>query len=104
MRLEQIVHNLLTNALEYTPTGGRVAVRLSRRGGQAEIRIEDTGVGMGSEILPRVFDLFTQADETLDRAHGGLGIGLTLVRSLVELHGGTVPAESPAGDTEARSW
>ncbi len=94
VRIEQVVHNLLTNALKYTPSGGRVAVRLARRGGQAEIRIEDTGVGIDPDILPSVFDLFTQADDTLDRAHGGLGIGLTLVRSLVELHGGTVRAES----------
>jgi signal transduction histidine kinase/CheY-like chemotaxis protein len=94
VRLEQVVHNLLTNALKYTPPGGRVNVRLSRRGEDAELRMEDTGVGMDPEILPRVFDLFTQADNTLDRAHGGLGIGLTLVRSLVELHGGTVRAES----------
>ncbi len=95
VRLEQVVHNLLTNALKYTPSGGRVSIRLSRRGEQAEIRIEDTGVGIDPQILPEVFDLFTQADDTLDRAHGGLGIGLTLVRSLVELHGGTVRAESP---------
>ena len=95
VRLEQVVHNLLTNALKYTPSGGRVSVRLARRGEQAEIRVEDTGVGIDPQILPKVFDLFTQADDTLDRAHGGLGIGLTLVRSLVELHGGTVRAESP---------
>jgi signal transduction histidine kinase len=94
MRLEQVVHNLLTNALKYTPSGGRVDVLVCREGGRATIRIEDTGVGIDPGILPRIFDLFTQADETLDRAHGGLGIGLTLVRRLVELHGGTVHAES----------
>jgi signal transduction histidine kinase/ActR/RegA family two-component response regulator len=94
VRLEQVVHNLLTNAVKYTPSGGRVDVGLARRGDEAELSVADTGVGMGAEILPRVFDLFTQADETLDRAHGGLGIGLTLVRSLVDLHGGSVRAES----------
>ncbi|MGE5414956.1 MAG: ATP-binding protein, partial [Syntrophomonadaceae bacterium] len=95
VRLEQIVNNLLTNALKYTPPGGRVEVRVGREGAEAVIRVADTGVGMGPEILPRVFELFAQADEALDRAHGGLGIGLTLVRSLVELHGGTVRAQSP---------
>jgi signal transduction histidine kinase/CheY-like chemotaxis protein len=95
VRLEQIVNNLLTNAVKYTPPGGRIEVRVARDGPDAFVRVADTGVGMDSEILPRVFDLFTQADNALDRAHGGLGIGLTLVRSLVELHGGTVTAESP---------
>jgi signal transduction histidine kinase len=95
VRLEQIVNNLLTNALKYTPPGGRVEVRVAREGDDALVRVADTGVGMDPEILPRVFDLFTQADDAIDRAHGGLGIGLTLVRSLVELHGGTVSAESP---------
>ena len=95
VRLEQIVNNLLTNAVKYTPPGGRVDVRVAREGPDALVRVADTGVGMDAEILPRVFDLFTQAEEALDRAHGGLGIGLTLVRSLVELHGGTVRAESP---------
>ena len=94
MRLEQVVHNLVTNALKYTPAGGQVDVIVRREGEQATIRVEDTGVGIDPEILPRIFDLFTQADDTLDRAHGGLGIGLTLVRRLVELHGGTVHAES----------
>ena len=95
VRLEQVVNNLLTNALKYTPPAGRVEVRVARQGPDALVRVADTGVGMDPEILPRVFDLFTQADDALDRAHGGLGIGLTLVRSLVELHGGTVRAESP---------
>ena len=94
VRLEQIVNNLLTNALKYTPSGGHVEVTLAADGPDAEIRVKDTGVGIDSEVLPRVFDLFTQAESTLDRAQGGLGIGLTLVRSLVSLHGGTVRAES----------
>ena len=94
VRLEQVVHNLVTNALKYTLPGGKVDVIVRREGEEGMIRVEDTGVGIDPEILPRIFDLFTQADETLDRAHGGLGIGLTLVRSLVELHGGTVQAQS----------
>jgi signal transduction histidine kinase/CheY-like chemotaxis protein len=94
IRLEQIVNNLLTNALKYTPSGGRVAVTLAADEPDAEIRVKDTGVGIDPDVLSRVFDLFTQAERTLDRAQGGLGIGLTLVRSLVALHGGTVWAES----------
>jgi len=94
VRLEQIVNNLLTNALKYTPSGGQVAVTLAADGPNAEIRVKDTGVGIDPDVLSRVFDLFTQAERTLDRAQGGLGIGLTLVRSLVALHGGTVRAES----------
>jgi len=94
IRLEQIVNNLLTNALKYTPSGGHVAVTLAADGPDAEIRVKDTGVGIDPDVLSRVFDLFTQAERTLDRAQGGLGIGLTLVRSLVALHGGTVWAES----------
>jgi len=94
IRLEQIVNNLLTNALKYTPSGGHVAVTLAANGPDAEIRVKDTGVGIDPDVLSRVFDLFTQAERTLDRAQGGLGIGLTLVRSLVALHGGTVWAES----------
>lgn len=95
VRLEQIVNNLLTNALKYTPAGGYVAVSVLGNGAHGEIRIQDTGVGIEASVLPRVFDLFTQADNTLDRSQGGLGVGLTLVRSLVALHGGTVRAESP---------
>jgi signal transduction histidine kinase len=95
VRLEQVVNNLLTNALKYTPPGGRAAVQVRREGPDAVVSVADTGVGMDAEILPRVFDLFTQGENALDRAHGGLGIGLTLVRSLVELHGGAVSAESP---------
>lgn len=94
LRLEQIVNNLLTNALKYTPSGGHVAVGLSTDGSYGEIRVQDTGVGIDPEVLPSIFELFTQAPSTLDRAQGGLGIGLTLVRSLVRLHGGTVRAES----------
>jgi signal transduction histidine kinase/ActR/RegA family two-component response regulator len=95
VRLEQVVNNLLTNALKYTPAGGSVSVSVMGDGTCGEIRVHDSGVGIDASVLPRVFDLFTQADSTLDRSQGGLGVGLTLVRSLVALHGGTVRAESP---------
>jgi len=94
VRLEQIVANLLTNAAKYTPAGGRVEVAVEARAGEVVISVRDDGVGMAPEMLPRVFDLFTQVESTLDRAKGGMGIGLTLVRSLVELHRGRVEASS----------
>ena len=94
VRLEQVMNNLLANALKYTPRGGRVEVRVSRTDGMGEIRVVDDGVGIDSKVLPRVFEPFTQAEETIDRSKGGLGIGLTLVRHIVDLHGGTVAAES----------
>jgi signal transduction histidine kinase/CheY-like chemotaxis protein len=93
-RLEQVVSNLLTNGIKYTPSGGRVDVTLKTEGGEAILALRDTGVGIGPELLPEIFDLFKQADRTLVRSEGGLGIGLTLVRTLVELHGGTVVAYS----------
>jgi signal transduction histidine kinase/CheY-like chemotaxis protein len=94
VRLEQIVSNLLSNAVKYTPRGGHVhvAVELERETGR--IRVADDGVGIDPEALPRIFELFSQDDQTLDRSRGGLGVGLTLVRSLVALHGGTVTARS----------
>ena len=95
VRLEQVVNNLLTNAVKYTAPGGRVEVSVVLEDDVGEIRVADTGVGMDPQILPRIFDLFAQADKTLDRSQGGLGIGLTLVRRLVEMHGGTVRASSP---------
>jgi CheY-like chemotaxis protein len=93
-RLEQILDNLLSNAAKYTKPGGRIEVSAERQGDEAVLRVRDTGVGISPEMLPRVFDLFAQAERSLDRAEGGLGIGLTLVRSLVELHGGSVQAQS----------
>ena len=93
-RLEQIFVNLLNNAVKYTPEGGEIRVMAEEEAGSAVIRISDNGVGIPQEILPHVFDLFTQARTTLDRAQGGLGIGLTVVRTLVELHGGSVAVES----------
>jgi two-component system, sensor histidine kinase len=93
-RLEQVLLNLLTNAIKYTPPGGRIEVRIWNEDKQVAIAVRDTGVGIDPEMLPRIFDLFRQAERTLDRSQGGLGIGLTLVRSLVELHGGSVRADS----------
>jgi CheY-like chemotaxis protein len=94
VRLGQIVENLLSNAAKYTPPGGAVLLELSSEAGEAVLRVVDTGVGMGPDILPRVFDLFVQADTSLDRSEGGLGIGLTLVDRLAAMHGGRVEARS----------
>ncbi len=93
-RLEQILVNLLANAIKYTEPGGRIDVSAERDRAECVLRVRDTGVGIAPEVLPHIFDLFIQADKTLDRAQGGLGIGLTLVRRLVELHGGRVSASS----------
>jgi len=94
VRLEQVVVNLVSNAIKYTPRGGGVAITIAADGGDAVLEVEDDGVGIAAEIMPSIFDLFAQAPSTLDRARGGLGIGLTLVRSVVELHGGTITAAS----------
>ncbi len=93
-RLEQVVANLLNNAAKYTDEGGHITVRAAREGGEAVVRVRDTGAGIPGDVLPHVFDLFRQADRTLDRSQGGLGVGLTLVLQLVELHGGRVEAHS----------
>jgi len=93
-RLVQVVTNLLNNAAKYTPEGGRIDVRLTAERGQARLDVADNGNGIGADLLPAVFDLFTQGSRTLDRAQGGLGLGLALVRKLVELHGGSVDAAS----------
>jgi len=94
VRLEQIIVNLVNNAAKYTPPRGRIAVTVARDQDEAVIRIRDNGIGIPTELLPRVFDLFRQGDRTLARSGGGLGIGLTIVRNLVALHGGTVAAHS----------
>jgi PAS domain S-box-containing protein len=96
-RLEQVVVNLLTNAAKYTDSGGHIWLTVQQEGGEALLRVRDTGVGIAPEVLPRIFDLFTQAERSLDRSQGGLGIGLALVRRLVEMHGGTVEASSALG-------
>ena len=94
-RLTQVVANLLSNASKYTPEGGHITVRAGSAEHGVRISVEDTGVGMGPELLPHVFELFTQGERLLDRSQGGLGIGLALVRTIVDLHGGTVRAASP---------
>jgi signal transduction histidine kinase/CheY-like chemotaxis protein len=102
-RLQQVVWNLLTNAIKFTPKGGRVQVRLERINSHVEITVSDTGRGISEEFLPHVFDRFRQADGTTTRTHGGLGLGLSIVRQLVELHGGAVSAES-AGEGQGSSF
>jgi PAS domain S-box-containing protein len=93
-RLTQVVVNILSNAAKYTEPGGEIHVSARGDGQSVELRISDTGIGMSADMLPKVFDLFTQERQALDRAHGGLGLGLTIVRSLVELHGGRAEAYS----------
>ncbi|WP_422923883.1 PAS domain S-box protein [Singulisphaera sp. PoT] len=94
-RLVQVLANLLNNAAKYTPPGGRIVLSVKRVDGHATIKVADTGLGIPSEMLPKVFEMFTQVGTSLERSQGGLGIGLTLVKRLVEMHGGTVAAESP---------
>jgi PAS domain S-box-containing protein len=94
-RLQQVVWNLLTNAVKFTPPGGRVVLRLDRAESKARITVTDTGVGIASEFLPHVFDRFRQADSSSTRRHGGLGLGLAIVRHIVEQHGGEVRVASP---------
>lgn len=94
VRLEQVLTNIVTNAVKYTPPGGRIRVTVRADGSDAVLNVEDTGFGISPRLLPFIFDMYVQADRTLDRAQGGLGIGLTLVRRLVELHGGTIVASS----------
>ena len=102
-RLEQIVWNLLSNAIKFTPPGGRVAVSLREVGETAQLRISDTGEGISANVLPYVFDRFRQADSSSTRQHGGLGLGLTIVRDLVRMHGGTVRGES-AGEGQGAAF
>jgi signal transduction histidine kinase len=94
VRLAQVLSNLLNNASKYTDAGGRIHVRVSREGGEAVLAVEDSGMGMAPEQLGHVFDLFAQGQDARFRDQGGLGIGLTLSRRLVELHGGTLSAHS----------
>jgi PAS domain S-box-containing protein len=93
-RLEQVLSNLLTNAVKFTEDSGGIALGAEREGQEIVIRVRDTGVGIAADLLPRIFDLFMQGDRSIDRARDGLGIGLTLSRNLVELHGGTIEARS----------
>ncbi|MDQ3062403.1 MAG: ATP-binding protein, partial [Acidobacteriota bacterium] len=100
-RLRQIVENLLSNAVKFTPEGGRVDIGLERENNEAKIIISDTGQGISAEFLPQIFERFKQADPSTTRRHGGLGIGLSLARDLVELHGGTITAQSAGEGTGA---
>jgi signal transduction histidine kinase/CheY-like chemotaxis protein len=93
-RLTQVVANLLNNAAKYTPQGGKISLSTERIGDEVAIRVRDNGLGIASDVMPSIFGMFVQADNSLSRSQGGLGIGLTLVKSLVELHGGTVEAAS----------
>jgi PAS domain S-box-containing protein len=102
-RLQQIVWNLLANAIKFTPVGGQISLRLERVGEQAQIIVRDTGQGISSAFLPHIFDYFRQADSSITRQFGGLGLGLAIVRHLVELHGGTVQASS-AGENQGATF
>ncbi|MDP2178054.1 ATP-binding protein [Methylicorpusculum sp.] len=95
VRLAQVLSNLLNNATKYTGEGGKIMLNVTREGSTAVIEIRDTGIGIPAATLPHIFDLFIQADDSLAHSQGGLGIGLTLVRRLTEMHGGTVSAASP---------
>jgi signal transduction histidine kinase len=98
-RLEQIATNLIDNALKYTPAGGRIEITVVPIGDEVVLRVSDSGVGIAPDLLPHVFDVFVQGAISIDRSQGGLGIGLSLVRRLVELHGGTVSASSPGNSS-----
>jgi PAS domain S-box-containing protein len=102
-RLQQVVWNLLTNAIKFTPRGGKIQVLLERVNSHVEITVSDTGVGISEEFLPRVFDRFSQRDSSAGRRHGGLGLGLAISKQLVELHGGTISAKS-AGEGKGASF
>ena len=99
VRLTQALGNVLQNAVKFTPAGGRVRVRVSSQGGWSELSVRDTGAGISPEVIAHIFEPFTQADRTLDRAAGGLGLGLSLVKGLIELHGGAVRASSDGPGT-----
>jgi signal transduction histidine kinase len=102
-RLQQVVWNLVSNAFKFTPKGGSVSVRLSEIDGDAQIEVADTGIGIAADFLPFVFDRFRQADSSMSRRHNGLGLGMAIVRHLVELHGGTVMVES-AGENQGTTF
>ena len=94
-RLQQVVSNLLNNSIKFTPRGGNISVRLEAVDGTAQLTVRDTGLGLSAEMLPHLFDRFVQADNAMTRSHGGLGLGLAIVRHIVNVHGGEVCAESP---------
>jgi PAS domain S-box-containing protein len=94
-RLQQVFWNLLSNAVKFTPAGGQVTISISSTGSTVQVAVEDTGIGISHDFLPHVFERFRQVDSSSTRVHGGLGLGLAIVKQLIELHGGTVKAESP---------
>jgi signal transduction histidine kinase len=96
--MQQVFANLLDNAIKYTPRGGSIVFNLTTEGGDAIVRVEDTGIGMSADIQPRIFELFTQEDSARKHARGGVGLGLSLVHDLVALHGGTVQGRSDGRD------
>lgn len=102
-RLQQVIWNLLANAVKFTPRGGRVEIAVRRAGAQVEMFVRDTGIGISAAFLPHLFERFRQADSTTTRHYGGLGLGLAIVKELVELHGGTVRAES-AGENRGATF
>jgi CheY-like chemotaxis protein/nitrogen-specific signal transduction histidine kinase len=102
-RLQQVIWNLLANAVKFTPRGGRVEIAVRRAGAQVEMFVRDTGIGISAAFLPHLFERFRQADSTTTRRYGGLGLGLAIVKELVELHGGTVRAES-AGENRGATF
>jgi signal transduction histidine kinase len=106
VRLAQVLSNLLNNAAKYTDTGGKIELKAEAAGTWVCLSVRDNGVGIPTTLLPQVFDLFTQADHSLERAQGGLGIGLTLVKRLVEMHGGRIEARSagPGQGSEFLVW
>ena len=102
-RLQQVVWNLVSNAFKFTPKGGSVTVRLNEVDGDVQVEVVDTGIGISPDFLPFVFDRFRQADSSMSRRHNGLGLGMAIVRHLVELHGGTVTVES-AGENKGTTF
>ncbi|HYD49070.1 MAG TPA: HAMP domain-containing sensor histidine kinase [Terriglobales bacterium] len=94
VRLAQVLANLLNNATKYTPAGGTIRLTVAGEGAEAVVRVCDNGIGIAAEMLPRIFELFTQADDSIERSQSGLGIGLTIVQRLVEMHGGSITAHS----------
>ncbi|MGH7899385.1 MAG: hybrid sensor histidine kinase/response regulator [Candidatus Binatia bacterium] len=103
VRLQQVIGNLLSNAIKFTPAGGQIQIELRRSNGEAEIAVRDSGCGIAPEALPLIFDRFHQADGSITRKHGGLGLGLTIARHLVERHHGTLDAES-AGENQGATF
>jgi signal transduction histidine kinase len=101
-RLQQVVWNLLSNAVKFTPAGGRVTLAVRRADAHVRIVVTDTGIGIAPQFLPRAFERFAQEDASTTRVHGGLGLGLSIVRSLVEMHGGTVTVHSDGRNRGSR--